>query len=85
MFVVAELSTPIIGADFLCQFCLLVDVKHHKLNDTMTSLTGTVRGIINHTPSTSPMLVKATTPSHHDTLLREHPDIAHLDSSTQGL
>ena len=71
---VAELPTPIIGADFLCQFGLLMDVKHHKLIDTTTSLT--VRGIINHTPSFRPTFMKAISPSRYDTLLLEYPEIA---------
>ena len=71
---VAELPTPIIGADFIRQFVLLLDVKHHKLIDTTTSLT--VWGIINHTPSISPMFLKATSHSRYDTLLREFPENA---------
>jgi len=51
-----------------------MDVKHHKLIDTTTSLT--VQGIINHPPSVSPMFMKATSPSREDTLLHEYPEIA---------
>ena len=37
-FYVAAVSTPILGADFLHHFNLLVDMKHHKLVDPLTSL-----------------------------------------------
>ena len=70
----AELPVPIIGADFLCQFGLLVDVNHHKLKDATTSLA--VQGIINRIPSIRPMFMKATSLSRYDTFLREYPDIA---------
>lgn len=74
VFVVADLPTPIIGADFLRHFNLLVDVKHQRLIDSSTSLT--VQGVASHTASISPMFVVAST-SPYDTLLREYPGITH--------
>ena len=38
-FYVADVSQPIIGADFLNHYGLLVDLKHQKLHDPETSLT----------------------------------------------
>lgn len=38
VFVVADISKPIIGADFLEKYGLLVDVKHKSLIDPLTSL-----------------------------------------------
>ena len=37
-FIVASVSKPIIGADFLSNYGLLVDLKNRKLIDTVTSL-----------------------------------------------
>ena len=49
VFIVADLPTPIIGADFLRQFNLLVDVKNQKLIDSTTSLA--VQGVTSNKPS----------------------------------
>ena len=38
VFILAETSTPILGADFLRHFGLLVDLKNSKLSDSTTSL-----------------------------------------------
>ena len=43
IFIVADIQTPIIGADFLKAFGLLVDIKHRKLYDSNTHLS--VNGI----------------------------------------
>jgi hypothetical protein len=55
VFVVAETSTPILGADFLRHFGLLVDLKYNKLTDSTTSLT--VQGIVSQDVSPSPSLL----------------------------
>ena len=73
VFIVADLPTPIIGADFLCHYNLLVDVKHQRLIDSSTSLT--VQGVTSQTVSISPMFVVASA-SRYDTLLREYPGIS---------
>lgn len=38
IFIIADISKPIIGADFLCKYGLLVDVKHKCLIDPLTKL-----------------------------------------------
>jgi len=38
-FIVADVTQPIIGADFLAHFHLLPDMKHRKLLDAVTGLT----------------------------------------------
>ena len=38
LFIVADVQKPIIGADFLKHFGLLVDMKQHRLIDTATQL-----------------------------------------------
>jgi len=46
-FVIADISKPIIGADFLAHFNLMVDLKNRRLIDQVTGLT-TVGRRINH-------------------------------------
>ena len=38
IFVVANVQRPILGADFLRHFSLLVDMRHHRLSDSLTLL-----------------------------------------------
>ena len=54
IFVVADVKNPILGADFLRHYNLLVDVGRNRLLDMLTQLQ--VQGIVSHdpTPSTSP-------------------------------
>lgn len=47
-FLVADVCVPIIGADFLWHFKLLVDVREHRLIDTATHLS--VQGISSNVP-----------------------------------
>jgi len=37
-FIVANVKQPILGADFLQNFNLLVDIRHHRLSDAVTLL-----------------------------------------------
>ncbi|GFT31704.1 retrovirus-related Pol polyprotein from transposon 297 [Nephila pilipes] len=37
-FIIATVSQPIIGADFLCHYGLLVDIRHGRLVDSLTKL-----------------------------------------------
>ena len=72
IFVVAKLPTPILGADFLHHFGLLVDVKRGRLVDNTTGLT--VRGIATRTPLISPVVFQPTTNRYAD-ILRQYSDI----------
>ena len=47
-FIIADVPKPILGADFLQNFNLLVDVRHHRLADSVTHLK--VQGILADTP-----------------------------------
>ncbi|BHF69351.1 hypothetical protein SprV_0301239500 [Sparganum proliferum] len=60
VFVQAKVKSPIIGADFLTQFGLAVDLKHRKLVDTTTTLF-TV-GIASSEPSVSIQLTLPSSP-----------------------
>lgn len=50
IFGVADVSRPILGADFLKRCGLLVDIKHQRLVDSLTALSS--RGLNTTTPST---------------------------------
>ena len=75
IFIIADISTPIIGADFLREFGLLVDLKHSKLHDTTTSLT--INGVctLSSTPSLSPMFATSSESSRYHAILQEYPEI----------
>ena len=75
VFIVADLRTPIIGADFLAEFGLLVDLKHSKLIDCTTNLA--VNGISTNVSShyVRPMISRLNDSSRFDTLLQEYPEI----------
>ncbi len=47
VFIIANVKKPILGADFIHNFGLLVDVRHNRLSDTVTQLK--VQGIVSHT------------------------------------
>ena len=49
------MQSPILGADFLCHYSLLVDIKHSRLVDAITQLR--VQGIISQVTSPSPSLL----------------------------
>jgi hypothetical protein len=69
-FVVADVTQPLIGADFLSHFGLLVDCKNNRLLDTVTSLSAPAQAASSQTPS-----VKVISGgSSVDTLLSEFPD-----------
>ena len=55
-FVVADVKFPIIGADFLRYYGLLVDVRHNTLLDATTFLS--VHGTVSKVCSVSPILVE---------------------------
>ena len=54
VFLVADVQRPILGADFLRHFGLLVDMKQRQLSDAATQLR--VQGILTTEPSPSPTL-----------------------------
>ncbi len=71
-FIVADVRKPILGADFLHNFSLLVDVKHHQLLDGLTQLH--VRGIATQDPPLSPTL-QPKEPVDFAALLHEFPSV----------
>ena len=70
IFVIADIRTPIIGADFLREYGLLVNVKHGCLLDATSLQT---KGTISHIVSPSPFLPQLHT--EYDALLAEFPSV----------
>lgn len=70
-FVIADVTCPIIGADFLKHFNLLVDLKRQCLINPETSLL--THGTISH--KNQPSVVTVSVNSDYDSLLSEFSDI----------
>ncbi|XP_029162610.1 uncharacterized protein LOC114934135 [Nylanderia fulva] len=70
-FVIADVSRPIIGADFLAHYGLLVDLRNSRLVDQLTSLTTRGRCVQCDVPQVKTITGK--TPYHR--LLKEYADI----------
>lgn len=80
-FVVAQVSTAIIGADFLTHFGLLVDLRHQRLIDSTTniSMTGKCR------PSSQQAVKLIADHSRYHTLLRRYPSITNPTPTFDGV
>lgn len=75
MFIITDVNNPIIGADFLGKFNLLVDMKHTKLVDNQTQLT--MIGISTKLDERTPLNIFVT--NKHSPLLMLFPAlIQHL-------
>ena len=74
-FVIADVSKPIIGVDFLAHYELLVDVRNHQLLDAHTLLT--VWGQVAECSAPSIKTVSGTSPYHE--LLQTFPEITRPD------
>ena len=70
---VANVKHPILGADFLHHFSLLVDMRNHHLADGLTQLS--VKGVICSITSPSPAILPRQATSVYDKLLAEFPTI----------
>ena len=73
---VANMRNPILGADFLLHYGLMVDMGHKLLADTRTNLS--VLGVISLSQSASPSLLPQQPENEFTALLREFPSIAQL-------
>ena len=74
VFIVAETSTPILGADFLRNFGLLVDLQRNKLVDPTTSFV--VQGIRSQEISLSPTLLSRRPANDIEAILAEFPAVS---------
>ena len=73
IFVIADTRMPIIGADFLQEHRLLVDMKHRRLVDTKTNLQ--THGTISHVVSLRPTFHLQQHNTEYDALLAEFPSV----------
>ena len=73
IFIVAGVSQPILGADFLNHFALLVDIKRCRLVDSSTSLS--IPGCYSSNPMPSPSFSIDTKESEFHALLSQFPKI----------
>ena len=78
IFIVADVQKPILGADFLRHFGLLVDMKQHQLVDAATHLH--IQGVISADPSPSPSVCPRDTNNPYHTLLSEFPTLTQVCS-----
>ena len=83
VFVIAETTTPILGADFLRHFQLLVDLRHNLLTDTSTNLV--VKGIISSKTSPSPTLLPRSPKNPMDAILSEFPAVTQPCNTEQPI
>lgn len=73
VFIIADVTHPIIGADFLSHFHLLIDVKRRRIIDNITSLH--VDGVSCSRREVTPLLTNPETPCRFTRLLRRFPEI----------
>ena len=73
IFIIADVQNPILGADFLRHYSLLVDLKHNKLVDGITHLH--IQGISTLISSPSPSLFPKQPKTDFDAILSTYPDI----------
>lgn len=73
-FVVADVTKPIIGVDFLCHYDLMVDCKNKKLIDNTTSLT-TPASLASNNPIIYSVKVQTGDSRYHVLLSRDFPEI----------
>ncbi|CAH8566999.1 unnamed protein product [Schistosoma bovis] len=74
-FVIADVSMPIIGIDFLCNFDLLVDSRRHRLING--SQTTSIRGILTEAVSMN-LVIDKSRGDPYKLLLREFPELVKI-------
>ena len=84
VFIIANVPSPILGADFLRQYSLLVDMKHCRLVDALTQLR--VQGILSQVYSPSPTVYHPQPPNTFTAIMTEYPTVLqpHFYSQTVG-
>ena len=73
VFVIANIKSPILGADFLRHYSLLVDMKHSRLVDAITQLQ--VQGLYSQVSSSSPALYCPQSTNTFTTIVTEYPAV----------
>ena len=78
VFIVTDVQRPILGADFLCHFGLLINMKQRQLSDATTQLH--VQGILSSDSSPSPTIRPKDTDDPYNKLLSEFPFLTQVCS-----
>ena len=73
VFMVANVRNPILGADFLKHYGLVVDMRRTRLLDTRSQLS--VQGVISLSPSTSPTLLPKKPSNYFTAIMAQFPTI----------
>ena len=81
VFVIADVATPILGADFHRYYSLLVDMRRNRLTDAVTSLA--VQGILSQVSLPSPTLFARKPKSAFKALLAKFPAVTQPCSTEQ--
>ena len=79
IFILADVQQPILGADFLRHFGLMVDMHTHKLIDTHTHLH--IQGILSTGASPSPSICPKDAGNPYVALLSEFPTLTQVCTS----
>ena len=69
VFIIADTPFPILGADFLRHYSLLVDMRHNRLFDTLTQLK--VQGIVSKDVSPSPTFLHTIPKNEYEAILAD--------------
>ena len=72
-FVIADITSPILGADFLRYYNLIVDMRQKRLSNTLTKLE--VQGVVSALSSLSPTLFPRKARNKFEKLLGEFPAV----------
>ena len=83
IFLVAHVQKPIIGADFLRHFGLLVDMRQHKVIDASTHLR--IQGVVTQDPSPSPVFTPRNSGDPYLNLLSQFPTLTQVCSPDSPL
>ena len=75
VFIVADVTHPILGADFLSNFHLLIDVKRRRLLDSLTSLQVSGTSCSRKDLEVTPLLTQPDSPCRFARLLRRFPEV----------
>ena len=80
VFVVADVEKPILGADFLSHFHLLVDMARSRLFDAHTHLT--IQGISSKVSTPSPTILPRSPANEFAAVLSDFPTLTQLQPTT---
>ncbi|XP_046405391.1 uncharacterized protein LOC124170608 [Ischnura elegans] len=83
-FIIADVDKPIIGADFLSFYGLLVDIRHRRLLDGLTSLSVNGRAVPHCVNSVSDYFKFNSDDCIYLKVLREFPEISRPTGAPKG-